>query len=59
MKITHTENVDELRRKAYPPITELADALYWQSQGDQSKMDAYLAKVKAVKDRFPKKLAPR
>lgn len=38
----------------YPPLTELADAIYWQSQGDISKMTAYLAKVEEVKSKYPK-----
>ena len=42
------------RRAAYPPLTDLADALYWQGQGDNSKMDAYQAAVAAVKVKFPK-----
>lgn len=43
-----------LRQPEYPPLADLADALYWQSQGDESKMTAYLAAVQAVKDRYPK-----
>lgn len=42
------------RQIEYPPITELADALFWQSQGDNTKMTAYLAKVEAVKQKYPK-----
>ena len=38
----------------YPPMTDLADALYWQSKGDESKMTAYLAAVEAVKLKYPK-----
>lgn len=45
---------DLKRRREYPPLTDLADALYWQSQGDQTKMDAYLAAVEAVKIKYPK-----
>ena len=44
----------ELRREAYPAVTELADALYWQSQGDESKMRDYLDKCAAVKAAIPK-----
>lgn len=44
----------ESRRAAYPPIEELADALYWQSRGDPSRMEAYLAACEEVKQRFPK-----
>jgi hypothetical protein len=43
-----------LRKKEYPPLADLADALYWQSQGDESKMTAYLAAVNAVKVKYPK-----
>ena len=42
------------RAPAYPPLQQLADAIYWQQQGDNSKMEEYLAAVQAVKDQFPK-----
>ena len=42
------------RQPEYPPLADLADALYWQSQGDDSKMTAYLAAVEAVKQKYPK-----
>jgi hypothetical protein len=42
------------RKPEYPPLADLADALYWQAQGDQSKMTAYLAAVEAVKQKYPK-----
>ena len=42
------------RREAYPPLSELADALYHQQNGDESQMTAYLAKVEAVKVKYPK-----
>ncbi len=45
---------NELRRRAYPDWRELADAIYWQQNGDVNPMKAYLAKVKAVKEKFPK-----
>jgi len=54
MIITHTENYMELREKEYPPLAEFADALYWQSKGDDSKMVEYLAKCEAVKIKFKK-----
>lgn len=38
----------------YPPLTELADAVYWQNKGDPSKMEIYLAKCDEVKQRNPK-----
>lgn len=42
------------RQPEYPPLADLADALYWQAQGDESKMTAYLAAVEAVKQKYPK-----
>jgi hypothetical protein len=42
------------RYPEYPKLEQLADALYWQAEGDNSKMTEYLAAVKAVKERFPK-----
>ena len=45
------------RKPEYPPLADLADALYWQSQGDESKMTAYLAAVEAVKQKYPKGVA--
>ena len=43
-----------LRAPEYPPVTELADALYWNSKGDSSHLDAYYAACQAVKDKYPK-----
>jgi hypothetical protein len=42
------------RQSEYPPLTELADALYHQQNGDDTKMTAYLAKCEAVKQKYPK-----
>lgn len=44
----------ELRRAEYPPLSDLADAMYWINQGDESKMQAYLAACDAVKAKYPK-----
>ena len=52
-KIKDTE-YQRKRMREYPPLTELADALYHQQNGDDSKMTAYLAKVEAVKQKYPK-----
>lgn len=43
-----------LRAAEYPPLTDLADALYHQSKGDNTKMEAYLAACEAVKLKYPK-----
>jgi hypothetical protein len=42
------------RQREYPPLTDLADALYHQSKGDETKLTAYLAKCEAVKQKYPK-----
>ena len=50
-------NAQEYARKRapeYPPLTDLADALYHQSKGDETKLTAYLAKCEAVKQKYPK-----
>jgi hypothetical protein len=44
----------QLRVQEYPPLSEFADAMFWQSQGDDSKMTAYLAACEAVKLKYPK-----
>jgi len=44
------------RQPEYPPVTELADALYWASEGDTSKLDAYYSACAAVKAKYPKPL---
>lgn len=54
MKITHTEDYRKLRAGEYPDLAELADAMYWASQGDDSKLQAYYVKVKATKHKYPK-----
>lgn len=47
----------QLRVQEYPPLSEFADAMYWQSQGDDSKMTTYLAACDAVKLKYPKDMA--
>jgi hypothetical protein len=42
------------RQQEYPPLADLADAMYWQSQGDDTKMTAYIAACDAVKTKYPK-----
>ncbi|MFB9244505.1 hypothetical protein [Massilia antarctica] len=58
MIIYHNEDVDQLRRAAYPPLADLADAMYWQSRGQGGKMYEYNAAVEAVKMRYPKPATP-
>ena len=38
----------------YPPLTDLADAMYWSSKGDNTKLNAYYAKCEEVKAKYPK-----
>lgn len=42
------------RQLEYPPMQDFADALYWQSKGDDSKMVAYIAACDEVKRKYPK-----
>ena len=42
------------RKVEYPPIEDFADAMYWSSKGDDSKLTSYYAACKAVKDKYPK-----
>jgi hypothetical protein len=53
-KLAFLANYQTPRTFEYPPLSDLADALYWQSKGDDSKMTAYLAAVDAVKQKYPK-----
>lgn len=42
------------RQPEYPDMADLADALYWSSKGDNTKLDAYYAACEAVKIKYPK-----
>ena len=42
------------RKYDYPELGELADAIYWKEKGDNSKMQAYIAKIDAIKAQWPK-----
>ena len=42
------------RQPEYPAMADLADALYWSSKGDSTKLDAYYAACEAVKTKYPK-----
>ncbi len=43
-----------LRAPEYPPLSDLADAMYWASKGDNTKLDNYYAACEAVKLKYPK-----
>ena len=42
------------RQPEYPSLADLADAMYWSSKGDDTKLDAYYAACEAVKAKYPK-----
>jgi hypothetical protein len=42
------------RQPEYPSTADLADALYWNSTGDSTKLDEYYAACAAVKAKYPK-----
>jgi hypothetical protein len=42
------------RAPEYPSLASLADALYWNSTGDSTKLDEYYAACAAVKAKYPK-----
>ena len=49
-KPTYTEQ----RMPLYPSVGEFADAMYWNSKGDSSKLTAYYAACEKVKTDYPK-----
>jgi hypothetical protein len=53
MKITHTSDVITRRGADYPPLEDLADALYWRARGDASKWNSYIAAIDAIKAKYP------
>ena len=42
------------RKYLYPPLADFADAMYWNSKGDSSKLTAYYAACEKVKTDNPK-----
>lgn len=42
------------RAPEYPSLAEFADAMYWASKGDNTKLDNYYAACEAVKLKYPK-----
>ena len=42
------------RRPLYPPLEDFADAMYWNSKGDSTKLEAYYAACEKVKTDNPK-----
>ena len=44
----------EIRQPLYPPLEDFADAMYWNSKGDSTKLEAYYAACEKVKTDNPK-----
>tara|TARA_R100000234_G_C4840398_1_gene110840 strand:+ start:215 stop:475 length:261 start_codon:yes stop_codon:yes gene_type:complete len=42
------------RQFSYPTLGEFADAMYWNSKGDSTKLEAYYAACEKVKSDNPK-----
>jgi len=42
------------RQPLYPPLGDFADAMYWNSKGDSTKLEAYYAACEKVKTDNPK-----
>ena len=42
------------RQPLYPPLADFADAMYWNSKGDSSKLTAYYAACEKIKSDYPK-----
>lgn len=49
-----TKEYQRQRAPEYPDLKELADALYWNSKGDSTKLDEYYSKCEEVKSKYPK-----
>jgi hypothetical protein len=58
MKITHQPPYATARAAAYPPLTELADAMVKMGRGDDGPLKTYIAKCEAVKAAYPKPVTP-
>jgi len=47
-------NYKILRATEYPKLEDFADAYYWQQNGDDTKMQKWLADCEFVKNKYPK-----
>lgn len=46
--------VRDRRAQEYPPVSDLADAIYWREKGDPSPLAAWINACDAIKSRHPK-----
>ena len=44
----------ERRKNEYPPLEDFSDAVFHERNGNAAPMEAYLAAVQAVKNKYPK-----
>ena len=54
LRVSASPTYAEKRAMEYPPMSELADSLYWASAGDPTHLQAYYDKCAAVKAKYPK-----
>ena len=47
-------NIGMQRQGEYPLLADFADAMYWSSKGDDSKLTSYYEKCDAIKAKYPK-----
>lgn len=52
-KIFRNKHIRAYRMKSYPPLADLAAAIYWDKKGDSSKMDKYISDCDKVKNDNP------
>ena len=43
-----------VRQPLYPSLGDFADAMYWNSKGDSTKLETYYAACEKVKSDYPK-----
>lgn len=54
LKHTSKNRYKEQRKELYPSWEILADAIYHQQKGDNSKMDQYIKMCDDIKEKYPK-----
>jgi len=52
-KAIRNKDIGAVRMRDYPPLADLADAIYWEKKGDPSKMDKYISDCDKVKEDHP------
>lgn len=52
-KALRNDEICAVRMSCYPPLSDLADAIYWEKKGDDSKMSKYISDCDHVKSDHP------